>query len=203
MLEKLTETLQAEHKLGVLLAAQMGGTPEEIQVMLQVADYDAEREAIKPEPTIYILRCLGVQEHRLSLGIFGSLVIVDEHPLLWHHNFPFQQIYFRGEPTNLDELMLALSQLYGQLYGKFRSLADDLNLAVPLGILLKGGYGLLGEMPQPLADIVKDLLERYGLTVNFVQAETEPPPGFKLLAMDNSYFIAQLFNAEPLQARPD
>lgn len=202
MLEKLIETLHDDHKLGLILLAQMGGTPEEVQMMVQIADYDEEKDAIKPDPKVYLLRCLGVQEHRLSLGFFNRMVLVEDHPLLWHHNFPFQQIYFRGEPTNIDELMLALSQLYGQLYGKFRNLADDLNLAVPLGTLLAGGYGLLGEMPLPLANTVKSLLEQYGLTVNFVESETDEPPGFKLLVMDDTYFIGQIFNAEPLQGRP-
>ncbi len=199
-LQNLIEALRDEQHLGILLAAQMGGTPEEVQLIVQVADYDVETEAIRPTQ-VYILRCLGVREHRLSLGLFNSLVLVDDHPLLWKHSFRHQQIYFRGTPHNVDELMLELNQLYGQKYGAFRSLADDVNHAMPFGTLLSSGHGLLGEMPMPMAALVKPLLEKHDLTVTLVNADHKPSAtSFKLLVLDDSYFIVQMVSADPMQS---
>lgn len=199
LLQEIVQTLDDDHKLGILLAAQVGGTPEEVQLILQTADFDEESKSIQPRRA-FIIRCLGVQEHRLSLGLFNKMVHVEDHPLLWNHNFPYRQIYFRGTPENVDSLMLDLTQLFGQHYGPFRTLADQVNRSMPMGKLLTSGHGLLGEMPLPMAEKVQALLERYGLTVRLNPSEQEDPPiSFQLLVMDDSFLIAQLYSVEPME----
>lgn len=198
LLKEITDTLSDENRLGVILAAQMGGTPEEVQVILQTTAFDAAEQGLKPDKT-FVIRCLGVQEHRVSLGLFNTMVYVETHPLLWNHNFAFKQVYFRGTPKDVNDLMLDLNQLYGATYGPFRNLADNINRSMPLGTLLSSGHGLLGEMPEPIAEKVKTLLENHGLSVRFVDTELkEPPVKFSLLVMDDSFFIAQLYSAEPM-----
>lgn len=199
VLTEITETLSDENRLGVILAAQMGGTPEEVQLILQTTSFDAEQQGLKPDET-FVIRCLGVQEHRVSLGLFNTIIYVEDHPLLWNHNFAFKQIYFRGTLDDANDLMLDLNQLYGASYGPFRTLADNINHSLPLGTLLMSGHGLLGEMPEPMAEKVKTLLENHGLSVRFVDTELKAPPTkFSLLVMDDSFFIAQLYSAEPMQ----
>lgn len=197
LLDKITAELQNDHHVGIMLVAQMGMTPEEIQLVVQTAYFD-ENDRSMTTTGGYIVRCLGVQEHRISLGIFHRLVYVDDHPLLWNFNSIYRQIYFRGTPENVDSLMLDLQQLYGQHYGLFRSLADDINRTRPLGSLLTAGYGLLGEMPAPMAERIKTVLERYGLTVDLVDSDDheEPPMQFKLLVLDDSYFVLQLVSID-------
>jgi hypothetical protein len=200
VLDDIISTLEVEHKFGVLLAAQLGQTPQELQLIIQTADYDEEKAAITTQAT-YVIRCIGVEEHRLSLGIFNRLARVTDDPLLWNYNQPYHQIYFKGHFKNpaltADGLMLELTQLYTQHYGLFRNLAIDLNRMAPLETLLKAGHGLLGEMPAPMAAHVKTLLERYGLTVTLVETEREAPDfPYQLLVMDDSYFIATLFGAD-------
>ncbi|NDJ86807.1 MAG: hypothetical protein GYB66_13050 [Chloroflexi bacterium] len=202
-LQEIITTLQDEHRLGILLTAQMGGTPEEIQLILQVADFDEDKQIILPQKA-YIVRCISVQEHRLSLGMFGTLLHVEDHPLLWNHNTIYHQVYFRGTLDSADGLMLELTQLYGQYYGGIRNIADDLNLAMPLERLLTSGHGLLGTVPLPMAERVTALLERYGLTSRLVPIEQEPPEiQYKLLVMDDSFLIAHLYSVDPVQGKKD
>lgn len=200
ILQSIVDLLEDDSKIGIMLAAQMGTTPQEVQLVMQVADYDEESFTVTSGDT-YIVRCIGVQEHRLSLGMFNRMATSADHPLLWNHNYRYQQIYFRALHDNIevDDFMLELNQLYGQHYGNIRSLAMDINRMAPLGTILGRGNGLLGEMPKPMAEIVKDLMERYGYECTLVDAEEdEPPMAFKLLVMDDSYFIASLYSADKM-----
>jgi hypothetical protein len=201
-LQALVQQLQSDHYLGILLAAQMGGTPEEIQLFVQIAAYDEQKDAITPQ-VVYAVRCLGVREQRLSLGLFNTIVHVDQdNALLWNHNFTYQQVYFRGQVEAVDSLMLELNQLYGKHYGPFRSLADDINRALPLERLLSSGHGLVGEMPSPMAERVQQLFARYDLQTTIVAAEQDTPPvQFQLLVMDDSFLIAQRFSVEQMQGK--
>lgn len=201
LLVELVDALAVDHAIGILLAAQMGATPQEIQLVVQSADYNEETQAVTSQQG-YIIRCIGVQEHRFSVGMFNRLVVVDDHPLLWNHNAQYKQIYFSGHCEDVDGLMLELNQIYGQHYGIVRSLADDINRMAALGTILGRGNGLLGEMPEPMADLVKTLLERYDYNVNLLDAELEKSPiPFKLLVLDDSYVIAQMYSVDYLKTR--
>ncbi|MBZ0318000.1 MAG: hypothetical protein K8L91_16390 [Anaerolineae bacterium] len=200
-LQKILTELEPENHLGALLTVQMGGTPEEVQLLLQTTEFDEARNGLRPTGS-YIIRCLGVREHRVSVGLFNSMVYTETHSLLWNHNYPFQQVYFSGMPDNVDGLMLELTQLYGQHYGNFRTLADDLNRAMPLGKLLTSGRGLLGEMPIPMTERIQKLLEGHGLAVSLIDSDQNPPEAqHALLVMDDSFFIAQLYSADPLEGK--
>ncbi|MBI5930116.1 MAG: hypothetical protein HY862_12465 [Chloroflexi bacterium] len=200
-LQKILTELEPDGHLGALLTVQMGGTPEEVQLLLQTTEFEETLNALRPTGS-YIIRCLGVREHRVSVGLFNTMVYSETHPLLWNHNYAFQQVYFNGMPDNVDALMLDLTQLYGQHYGNFRTMADDLNRAIPLGKLLTSGRGLLGEMPIPMTEKVQKLLESHGMTVSLIASDQNPPEvQHALLVMDDSFFIAQLYSADPIQAK--
>jgi hypothetical protein len=202
-MQEIVDILETDHKIGILLAAQMGATPQELQLIVQTAHYDNDAQTVTTEES-FVIRCIGVQEHRVSLGMFNRLLVVEDHPLLWHHNSTYQEVYFRGQTDDVDGLMLELNQLYGQHYGIYRSLADDLNRRAPLGTILANGHGMLGEMPQPMAEKVKGLFERYGLSVSFLASQQHEPSPYdsKLVVIDDSYFIAHMFSADRMQPQP-
>jgi hypothetical protein len=202
-LSKLLEALAPEDNLGILLAMQMGGTPQEIQLILQTTEYHAEKEALRVTGQ-YIVRAIGVVEHHASLGFFRNLVVSKDNPLLYPHNEKLMQVVFRGTPEAVDSLMIDLHQLYGQTYGIYdpnRRMADELNRSQPLTTLLNGGEGVLGIMPEPFAKRLSKVLERHQMWVELVDVmETHRPEGitFQSLVMDDSYIIAQAFSVDPM-----
>ncbi|HLA43358.1 MAG TPA: hypothetical protein VJZ27_07995 [Aggregatilineales bacterium] len=203
-LQQILETLESEDHLGVLLAAQLGGTPQEVQLILQTTEYNDTHDALRPIGQ-YIIRAIGVREHRLSVGLFGTMVLSHQNALLYPHNEKMIQVYFRGSPENVDSLMIELNQLYGQTYGQYdplRRMAEEINPARPLESLLKGGQGLLGNMPEPFAQKVAALLERHQMKARLLDDEEanehRPPMQFQSLVMDDSFLIAQLFSADPM-----
>jgi hypothetical protein len=205
--DQLIGEMQGEHDYGVLLVAQMGGVPNELQLIVETAHYDAVAEGLRPQHD-YIIRVLGVREHRVNLGVFGRLAFVDDHPLLYHHNTPRVAVYFDGKAEHVNELVLDISQAYVSTFGQWRHLvdmADDINRAVPMVDLLQSGYGLLGTMPKPLAERMVKVLAHHN-----IKATLSEDAGFeatdehgrsrfaKLLLLDQSYFIALDFSVEQM-----
>ena len=200
-LASILNEIAPENNLGVLLAAQMGGTPQEVQIILQTTEYHEEKDALRPTGQ-YIVRAIGVREHRLSVGLFGAMVLADANPLLFPHNEKILQVYFTGQPESIDALLIDINQLYAQTYGRydpFRRMADELNPTMPLATLLSKERGFLGEMPEPFAITIGNVFERHGMKTNFIESDDHrPPEPFRLLVMDDSYLVAQMFSAEPM-----
>jgi len=204
-LQKLLETLAPEQHIGILLAAQMGGTPQEVQLIIQTGEMDENHESMRTTGQ-YIVRCIGVREHHLSVGLFANMVLSDSNPLLFNHNEKLMQVHFEGVPPHVDALMIDLNQLYGQTYGifdPFRRMAMEINPTQPLATILNSGKEVLGVMPQPFAEkVAKVLRERHGMTALLVEHEDDHRPAlkFRSLVMDDSYFIAQDFSADPVRS---
>ena len=205
--EQLLSQLEGERQYGVLLVTQMGGVPNEIQLMVETAEFDEEAQGLRPQGN-YIIRALGVREHRITLGVFGSLKFLDDHPLLYHHNTPRVAVHFDGKPKDMNELVLDISQAYVSTFGPWRHLVemdDDLNRTKPLVDLLTAGYGLLGTMPKPLAERMARVLAHHNVNASLAEDasfETEDEHGrsklVKLLLIDHSYVIALDFSVEQL-----
>jgi len=203
--DQLIGELQSEGDYGVLLVAQMGGVPNELQLIIETAKYDQSVEGLRPQHD-YTIRVLGVREHRVNLGVFGSLSFSDDHPLLYHHNTPRVAIYFNSKPENVNELVLDISQAYVSTFGRWRHLvdmADDINRAMPMVDLLNSGYGLLGTMPKPFAERIAKVLDHHNVIYSLTEDtsfEATDDHGrsklAKLLLIDQSYFIALDFSVE-------
>jgi hypothetical protein len=200
--EQLLAELANDTGYGVLLAAQMGGAPNELQLLIQTAEYDASVEGLR-ERRRYIVRALGVREHKVSLGLFGRLVFSDDHPLLYPHNTPSTGVFFRGDVPRVTDVVLDLSQAHASTFGPWRHLADDINHAAPLVDLLASGGGLIGEMPKPAAERMAKVLAHHGIEHKLVEDntfETVDEHGRSrlahLLLIDEGYVIALDFTVE-------
>ncbi|MCL4246714.1 MAG: hypothetical protein KJ065_01040 [Anaerolineae bacterium] len=203
--EQLLSELQRSEDYGILLAAQVGGVPNELQLIVETAVYDAAAEGLRPRNN-YIVRALGVREHRITLGVFGSLQFTRDHPLLYHHNTPRFAVNFQGKPTRLHEASLDISQAYASTFGVWRHITEisaDINRAVPLVELLSSGEGLLGVMPKPLAERMVRVLEHHGMTATMQAAEPFNETDehgrsrlSELLLIDQTYIIALAFSVE-------
>ncbi len=201
---QLLGELGREEDYGILLMGQIGGAPNEVQLLIETAVYDEQAQGLRPQHT-YAMRALGVREQRLSLGVFGRLQWFDDHPLLLHHNAPKAAVHFSGRPAHAEDVVLDISQAYVSTFGPWRHLVemDDLNRSAPLLDLLQSGAGQLGIMPAPLAERMARVLKHHGLTASVAQEadfETVDEHGrsrlAQLLLIDHSYVIALDFSVE-------
>ena len=193
---QLLAELQGDNQVGILLMAQMGGVPNELQLFIQTAEYDDAAGGLRDRNN-YLIRVLSVHEHRLSLGLFGSLFVAEQHPILLHHNEPKPEVWFEGQPADVNELVLDVHQAYASTFGPWRELAGDLNREQPLVDLLAGGRGRLGTMPKPAAERMIRVLEHHGMK-GWLDGEIERDSSddhgrstlWKLLGVGDSYFVA-------------
>ena len=202
--EALLAELQGESHYGIFLAVQMGGVPQELQLIVQTAEFDEQVQGLRPKSQ-YVIRALGVVEHRVSLGVFGNLFIADEHPVLLHYNAPRAVIQFEGQPDDVNELVLDINQAYLSTFGPWRELAKDINRTQPLVDLLKSGSGVLGTMPKPGAERMGRVLAHHGMksTLDESRAYEEQDEhgrsrNMRLLGIDDSYIIALDFSVDEL-----
>jgi hypothetical protein len=205
--EQLISQLQGDDEFGVLLMGQMGGVPNELQLIVQTVTYDEAAGGLRDRAR-YIIRALGVREHKLVLGLFKTLRFTTDHPLLYPHNTPSTGVFFRGglpEGINLYELIVDITQAHEHTFAGWRSFAEDVNHTVPLVDLLKSGGGVLGEMPKPAAERVAKVLERYGIEHKLIE-----DPAFRssdergrsslaeALLIDEGYVVSLAFSVEQM-----
>jgi hypothetical protein len=205
--EQLFAELQGDDQVGILLLAQLGGVPNELQLFIQTAEYDDAAKGLRDRNN-YTIRILSVHEHRLSLGLFGSLFIAGQHPILLHHNEPKPDIYFEGTPSDVNELVLDISQAYASTFGPWRELAADINREQPLVDLLKSGQGRLGKMPLTAAERMLRVLAHHGMKGRLegeIERATTEEHGrstlWKLLGVGDSYFVALDFAIDQVRKR--
>lgn len=196
--------LAGENRQAALLIAQVGAMPTEIQLVTQVAEYDASVEGLRPIRT-YIIRVNGATEHRvMSLGMTVDHVSIEtDHPLLYQYTAAPAAVFFRGQPKDVNGLVLDIAQAHSLTFQGWRPFPMYLNVEKPLASLLASGGGLLGQMPLPLADKLTPILEHYGLEHKVMVGEPHMKPRFadqplSVLLMGESYFISFMFSFEEM-----
>jgi hypothetical protein len=195
--DQLLSELQGEQNYGVLLLAQMDAVPDTIQLIVATTRYDDAAGGLRDQSR-YVIRAVGVREHRVSVGIFGRMTFADDHPLLYPYNTPPAGLFFRGTPADPNAALIDLMQGYAGTFGPWHHIPDFINTSKPLIDLLSDGGDLIGEMPRPLADNLARALEHHGLETKIVEAQRENAPPATVLLLDDSYVVASAFSVDPL-----
>lgn len=209
--DQLLTDMQGEDRHVALLVAQVGAMPTEIQLIVQTARYDEAAKGLHPLHS-YIIRVVGATEHRINnLGMTTTeLTWVDDHPLLWQYTQAAAALFFRGQPDDSHALALELAQAHASTFRGWRHFPEYFNLEKSLYELLRSGGGLLGQMPQALAEACVPVLERHGLETKVLlgQSHVDQAQGplkhqkLQALLIGESYFISYMFTVEEMAARP-
>lgn len=206
--EQLLGDLQRDGAVGVLLMVQMDGVPETLQFVVTTTVMDESRGGLR-EIGHYVIRAIGVIEHRVSVGMFGELRFVEgQHPLLYAYNSQPAALFFRGQAPDANALLVDVLQAYASTFGEWRQIPEYLNQNRPLLSLLGSSGDLLGEMPKPLANALVPVLEAHGLETKVMLGEApldvdeHGRSQFRqALLIDDSYVVALDFSVETLGGR--
>jgi len=206
--DKLFEDMQGDDRQAAILVAQVGGMPNELQVILETAQYDEEKQGLRPLNN-YIVRVLGVTEHRIvSMGVtVQNIRLLDDHPLLYQYNTTPVALFVRGKPADINAVVLDVTQAHSEVFGFWRRFPEYMNIEKPMFTLFEEGGGLLGQMPKPLADKLVTVLEKHGLETKVVEGQNPTEKNsnpmvdaqkIKVLFIGASYFISYAFSIEEL-----
>lgn len=208
--DQFFEDLANKNRQAALLVTQVGGMPQELQIITQVAEYDEAAQGLRPIRT-YIIRVLGVLEHRIvNLGTtVDEIKLESDHPLLYQYTAKPTALFFRGEVANTDSITIDMLQAYASTFGPWRQFPEYMNTDQPLENLLKSGGGLLGQMPEPLAVRLQKVLEHHKLETKITQGtpyvdEHKNPmqeQQLSVLVFGASYFVAYAFSFDVMKGR--
>jgi hypothetical protein len=201
---QLLNDMQGDSRQAALLMAQVGGMPSEIQLVVQVADYDDKAEGLRPLRA-YIIRVNGALEHRIvNLGMtVNQIEFVTDHPVLYQYVQEPAAVFFRGTPADTNAIVLDIAQAHATTFRGWRQFPEYLNIEQPLETLFKSGGGLLGQMPKPLAENLVPVLERHGLEHKLMVGEPHAKPPMKgqqltALLLGDSYFVSFMFSVDEM-----
>ena len=198
MFDALRSDLEAQNAVGLLIAAQLGASPSELTLIVRSATINATTGEVIPVHQ-YLVNAVGVVEHKLILGLFNQVGYANDHPLLYHHNAPGVKIFITSPAPDADELLWAIDEAYGEVFGRWRELNADLNQRVDPRAILQNGKGALATVPAPFAPIIDKLLTEQGVGHQVIM--TDPKiGGCVLLAFDDSLVIARSFNVQPFDS---
>ena len=190
----IVRDLQTEGAVGLLLVAQLGNSPSEMILAVRTTILDQAVGGLRPLNQ-YLIKLAGLVEHKITLGLFNHLALVEDHPLLHHHNAASVRIYLGSPTVDPDAVLDQLEGAHFEMFGRWRDLGDDLNHRIAPAELLKAGMGTLGEFPTPFAAALGDVLKANDIA--YWTAPGEPKIGrCYLLAFDNSYLVARGFSVE-------
>jgi hypothetical protein len=200
LLDQLIAEINSDNGYGVCLMAQMDAVPDTLQFIIATTYFDEAVGGLRDKAR-YIVRAIGVQEHRVSVGMFRQIaVLADEaHPLLYEYNSLPTGLFFKGTPDDVNGLMIDVFQAYSSTFGLWRHLPQYINVQKPLLDLFTGGGDLVGQMPKPLADKLEKVLVHHGLEAKVLMGEKhKEAPAMKTLLFDESYIVAMDFSVDEL-----
>lgn len=199
------------NRQAALLVAQVGATPNELQLITQIAEYDEAAEGLRPIRS-YIIRVLGVLEHKVNnFGVTANdITLHDEHPLLLEYTEKPTAVFFRGTVANPDSVVMDIAQAHATTFFPWRHFPQYLNTDQSLSALFESGGGLIGQMPASLAKRVVTVLGHHNL--EYKTAEGEPyikkhdnpallQSAVRVLTIGTSYFVGYGFSFQQMQGR--
>jgi hypothetical protein len=204
--EQFFEDLKDENRQIALLVAQVGASPNEIQLLTEVAELDEKAGGLRPIRS-YLIRVLGALEHRVvNLGTtVGTVKIETDHPLLYQYKQKPTAVFFRGKVENPDALTTDIAQAHATTFFPWRHFPEYLNTSQPLSTLFESGGGLIGNMPEALANRIIKVLEHHKLEHKITQdtpyVKLHDNPGLlemevKVLLFGASYFVSYGFSIQ-------
>lgn len=206
--QQFFEDLADDTRHAALLVAQVGAAPNELQLITQVAEFDEAQEGLRPIRS-YIIRVLGVLEHRIvNFGTTTNEIrVVDDHPLLYEYTEKPAAVFFRGVVKKPDSIVMDIAQAHATIFYPWRHFPQYLNTEKPLATLFEEGGGLIGQMPQPLAQRIVKVLEHHGLEHKtaegkpYIQLHDNPAllqSKLQVLLFGASYFVAYGFSIQEM-----
>jgi hypothetical protein len=147
----------------------------------------------------------GVKEHSLSLGYHHDLQFSDAHVLLLPHMAPRTSTSFYGKAEDPFSVVGALSERHREIAGDWIPFHRYLNPNIDLTELIAGGFGMLGEGPEPFILAYEDVMQQHGFSTSHLDPGKPvyaggnellgPKDAVFVLLLDESYVVAEEFDA--------
>jgi hypothetical protein len=148
--------------------------------------------------------CVGVKEYRLESYDFEEFEVLDDHYYLWDYNKNVTELFFKGEPQNIKEIIADLYLKHTQVtqgvvpFEKYINVYENGN--GDLLWLLKGKQGLFSEGPHELVKTYERILLDNGLETSSLPIQIKKCcEDCRVLLFGESFVVAKAFNANSIK----
>ncbi|KAA0543117.1 hypothetical protein FZW96_20980 [Bacillus sp. BGMRC 2118] len=148
------------------------------------------------------VQCVDYREHKLELYYFDNFESYDEHPRLWKYNYNRNELFFKGKPNSINELIGDLYLTHFQFTKGGLPLEYFLNInkngCGDLEWLLNCEEGLFSIAPDHLNQTYKEILNKYGIRTSIIPAGNQNiknRENYKIIVFGDSYVIAKEYEA--------
>lgn len=146
----------------------------------------------------YRIHFQGKQEFLFLAENFQGLAVHTDHPLLMDYLEEWRDLYITSAISNVESLILKLSQAVLEITNDWRSLSRYLNSEFDTTALVQAGNGLLLAAPRTIVDGVLPILVAHGVTTSILKGKVlRGSP--RVLILGPNFVVAQSFKAEPRQ----
>jgi len=122
----------------------------------------------------WTLTATGHKDSRISFDYAASIVIEDEHPLLWKYLDTQCELYFNGQYEDIPKLFVDLYDIHFEVFGHYSFIDMYLNIKKRrLCTLMQGNNGLLARGPKKLLTKYAECLKDHGIDYSIIG---ERPP---------------------------
>jgi len=158
-------------------------------------------------PNRFRISCANVFDHQIKFGFVNSIQILEEHVLLWPFNDTEVRLGFRGSAVPVEAVLGSLYQKHHEILGNWFPLDEFMNSDLEPKRVLESGFGVLAEGPLKLLTEYKNVLEGFGISTSVTGHRKHKHwngseflifSGGSVLILDDTYIVAEVFDAEPL-----
>ncbi|WP_153796054.1 hypothetical protein [Foetidibacter luteolus] len=179
---------------------------EDINLSINKADYSGETPLIgltvhetDAPPQTWTLEIIGHRASELSFTFYitdTTILITDDHPLLWQYSDFQSELYFNGSSTDIYKIVSELNQIDFELFGKYQNPSEQLY------VLLRTSNGSLGKGSKKLLTKYAECLNRNGIKTSMVGGyspsyfdgkNTMQGETLKIFLFGGSYIVGQDF----------
>jgi len=173
-----------------------GATAEIIKTQTTYLDFVCSPLDDPQSGAIHRIHFRGKRDFFLEKGMFTSLALLDEHPLLLEYTELHKDIYLSSAVPDKAKFVSDLEDAATMKFGGWRRLERYFN-SMGLNEFLDKSYGLMMSAPASFVEMVIDVAKINGVEINVL-------PGLKVqgkpqvLLLNNYYVVADSFHAETM-----
>lgn len=141
--------------------------------------------------------CAGVGRYVISNSgpWTESLLVTDDHPLLWEDGAAWGRLSFHGDVGNPVRVVIELLGAHRRATRGLVPFERYWTRGVPPWELLAGRYGEIAHGPQPLIEVYQQVIDRFHVTSAIAASRPAPAGHPRILVMGATYIIADSFTA--------
>ena len=135
---------------------------------------------------LFTITCSQVVESTAKPSPTGLIKRTNDHPLLWHHNEAWADVYFSSIPKNEFEVLGHLYTTHSQLFKSWRNPSTYIHATDEF---LRAGNGLLAKGPIKAIEAYQNAVTQF-TRCSIISAYTQAG-GYILLLFDECYVICR------------